>query len=82
MAVAYSKKRIGDDDVTIGRNLRELRHNAGFTQEEVARHLGVSFQQVQKYENGTNRLSAARLYTLMNLFGIECSAFFKGLPRS
>jgi transcriptional regulator with XRE-family HTH domain len=42
--------------------------------------LGVTFQQVQKYEKGANRLSAGRLFRIANLLEVEVSYFFEGLP--
>jgi len=48
-------------DVEIGRRLKEVREAEGMTQKDVAKLLGVSFQQVQKYENGKNRMSVSSL---------------------
>jgi transcriptional regulator with XRE-family HTH domain len=50
------------------------------SQEDLAKHLGVSFQQVQKYENGKNRLSAATLYSLAGYLNVPVSHFFSTLP--
>jgi transcriptional regulator with XRE-family HTH domain len=50
-------------------------------QTEVGNALGVTFQQVQKYENGTNRISASRLQYLCNLLKVPVSFFFEGAPR-
>ena len=51
-------------DVYIGARMRDRRIALGLTQEELGQKLGVSFQQVQKYENGSNRVSAARLFEI------------------
>lgn len=48
------------------------------TQDELARAVDLSFQQVQKYERGSNRVSASRLYELARVLGVEISFFFKG----
>jgi transcriptional regulator with XRE-family HTH domain len=50
------------------------------TQERLGEALGVTFQQVQKYEKGANRLSAGRLFRIANLLEVEVSYFFEGLP--
>lgn len=71
-----SKPKASDIDVLIGANLRDLRLFFGVTQAELARVLGVTFQQVQKYEKGKDRLSAARLYVLARFFDVPLDAFF------
>lgn len=62
--------------VYVGKRLRGLRLKCGFSQEKVAEHLGISFQQVQKYEKGTNRIAPNRLQKAADLFDIPVSAFF------
>jgi transcriptional regulator with XRE-family HTH domain len=62
-----NQRSTGDLDAEIGQRIRLLRVERGLSQEGVGQHLGVSFQQVQKYEKGTNRLSAARLTELAKL---------------
>lgn len=69
-------------DVHVSKRLRARRMLLGLTQEGLAKHLGVAFAQVQKYENGTNRISASRLYTLANLLDCSMDYFFEGLPSS
>jgi transcriptional regulator with XRE-family HTH domain len=66
-------------DRHVGTRLREKRHELGMTQETLGNALGVTFQQVQKYERGTNRVSAGRLFSLANLLDVEVSYFFEGL---
>ncbi|MGB0720313.1 MAG: helix-turn-helix domain-containing protein [Bdellovibrionales bacterium] len=70
-----------DQNVTrrIGRNLRDIRRNGGYTQQQIAQLLGTSFQQVQKYENGKNRLPIDKLLRLKHFYGIRFSAFFSGV---
>src|SRR5258706_8435988 len=53
-------RAVGPSDVDTGVRIRALRPDAGFSQEELGERLGVSFQQVQKYERGKNRVSLAR----------------------
>ena len=65
MARAY-KKRLPEGPFyrDLGRNLRVARGASGKSQSEIAEHLGLTFQQVQKYENGTNRIPVDRLVSL------------------
>lgn len=62
-------------DMFIGRRIRELRKDAGLSQGGIAEILGITFQQVQKYENGTNRISAARLYKLASRLDVPITEF-------
>jgi transcriptional regulator with XRE-family HTH domain len=68
-----------NDAVIIGRNLKGLRMAFGYSQKQIGRILGVSFQQVQKYESGVNRLPVEKLYRLQKLYGVPYSSFFGGL---
>lgn len=63
----------------IGGRIRQRRTELGLTQEQLGRALGVSYQQIQKYETAANRISAGRLYELAHEFGVEPSYFFDGL---
>lgn len=67
-------------DRYVGQRIRERRVSAGITQQELAAALGLSYQQVQKYENGSNRISAGRLYVLARLLGAEVTDFFPHDP--
>jgi transcriptional regulator with XRE-family HTH domain len=58
-------------DRAIGQRLRAYRLAAGMSQAAVGKHLGVTFQQIQKYEKGVNRLSGARLVAVMNLLHVK-----------
>jgi len=62
-------------DKHVGARLRAARLEAGKSQTDVAEALGVTFQQVQKYEKGTNRISAGRLYELSRLFDVPVQSF-------
>lgn len=66
-------------DAHVGRKLKELRLMRGKTQTEVAEGLGISFQQVQKYELGRNRVSASKLFEMSRILGVEPAYFFEGL---
>lgn len=65
--------------VRLGRNLRRLRSLAGLSLEQVGERLGVTSQQVQKYENGTNNVSVAALCRLRAILGCGFEDFFVGL---
>ena len=64
----------------VGRRLRELRTGAGLTQGALGRAVGITAQQIQKYEMGKNRISATMIYGLARHFGVPIAAFFEGLP--
>lgn len=66
-------------DVHVGRRLRQARFLAGMSQEELGSGIGVSFQAVQKYEHGENRLSASRLFKAARLLDRPVSFFFEEL---
>jgi transcriptional regulator with XRE-family HTH domain len=66
-------------DVHVGRKLKEIRSLRHFSQTDVAQRLGLSFQQVQKYEIGSNRIAASRLFELAQIFDISPAYFFEGL---
>ncbi len=74
-----NKRECSKIDAHVGGQVRRRRRMAGITQEDVGKVLGISFQQVQKYENGTNRMSAGRLYVLANLLNVTVNDFFAGL---
>ncbi len=63
-------------DKWVGRRISELRREAGLSQSALAASLDLSFQQIQKYEAGLNRVSASRLYQLAQLFECAVSDFF------
>lgn len=68
-------------DIHVGKRIKEVRILRGRSQSEIARELEISFQQIQKYESGKNRISASRLFELSQLFGIPTSFFFDGLEE-
>jgi len=64
-------------DVLVGRRARERRTLQGMSQTAVADKLGLTFQQLQKYERGHNRISASRLYELAQIFGVPVAYFYE-----
>jgi transcriptional regulator with XRE-family HTH domain len=65
-------------DTLVGQNIRILRQDRGMSQTELGRKIDVTFQQVQKYENGTNRVGGGRLFKIASTFGVPITAFFEG----
>jgi transcriptional regulator with XRE-family HTH domain len=74
---AYIQKQIYYIDNIVGQNLKKHRVRLKLSQQEIAAILGVSVQQVRKYENCTNRISSGKLYKISCLFGIPLKKFFK-----
>jgi transcriptional regulator with XRE-family HTH domain len=71
---------MGDQiDVHLGKRLRRRRRLLGLTQQQLAGACGVRFQQIQKYECGANRISAARLWQLSEALEVPVGYFFDGL---
>lgn len=68
-----------DIDLHIGKRVRRRRRLLGLTQEQLAGACGVRFQQIQKYECGANRISAARLWMLAQALEVPVGYFFDGL---
>ncbi|MEQ8450011.1 MAG: helix-turn-helix transcriptional regulator [Nitratireductor sp.] len=66
-------------DKAVGARVRELRIRAGVSQVELGRALGVSFQQIQKYEKGSNRMGASRLVQVSNALGVTVETLFDGV---
>ena len=67
-------------DVHVGARIRWRRVLLGLSQEQLAHGISLTFQQVQKYENGANRVSSSRLYQLARLLGVPISFFFDDMP--
>lgn len=74
-------KRIDKTDVFVGKKIKEKRISLKITQEELAKKLDITFQQIQKYENGSNRVSAGRLYKISKIFNTSINYFFKGIEN-
>jgi transcriptional regulator with XRE-family HTH domain len=75
-------KRKTSHDREIGRRIRVRRQELNLSQTELGNALQVSFQQVQKYEKGTNRISAGRLQELAQILNVPVTFFFDDLARS
>lgn len=69
-------RQVLEVDVWVGRAVAQQRQLRGLSQSALAKHLGISFQQVQKYEAGQNRLSAGRLFQLSEILECPVGAFF------
>lgn len=63
-------------DIEVGARLRAFRESAGVTQSDLGRAIGVTFQQVQKYETGANRVSSSRLSLAAGHLGVPVASFF------
>jgi len=68
-------------DRFVGRRVSERRIALGYNQGDLGKALGLTFQQIQKYEKGVNRISASKLWLISQFFGVDISWFFEGLPR-
>ncbi len=68
-------------DYHVGRRVRERRNALGMSQEKLAAALGISFQQVQKYEIGMNRVAAGRLWDIANALEVDIGYFFESIER-
>ena len=66
-------------DAFVGSQLKSLRKSAGYSQTELANKVGVTFQQIQKYERGTNRIGASRLWGFCKVFDVSPDKFFEGV---
>jgi transcriptional regulator with XRE-family HTH domain len=68
-------------DKHVGNKLRMRRMMMGWSQEKLGNALGLTFQQVQKYERGTNRISASRLQRISDILQVPIKYFFEGVPH-
>jgi transcriptional regulator with XRE-family HTH domain len=71
-----------DLDIGIGQRIKAHRMTIGMSQEKLAEMIGISFQQVQKYERGINRIAASRLQSVARVLGQPIEAFFEAEERS
>ena len=67
-------------DMYVGERVRQRRGLLGMTQAKLADALGLTFQQVQKYERGTNRIGSSRLYDLSRVLDVPIEYFFDDMP--
>lgn len=84
LAKAYSLSKRGEGpnpiDIHVGQRLRLRRTLLGLSQETLGEAVGITFQQLQKYERGANRISASRLFNLSQVLGVPVTFFFEDLP--
>lgn len=76
------KKSPNSTDIHVGSRIRLRRVMLGLSQEKLGDGLGITFQQVQKYEKGTNRVGASRLQHISELLDVHISYFFEGGPEA
>jgi len=74
------KKSPNAIDVHVGARVRLRRMMLGLSQEKLGEHLGITFQQIQKYEKGTNRIGASRLQAIARVLSVPVAFFFEGAP--
>jgi transcriptional regulator with XRE-family HTH domain len=77
-----SKNNTAELEAQIGERIRSRRIRAGVSQENLGKPLGITFQQIQKYEKGTNRVSAGRLLKIAEVLECNVMDFFEGLHDS
>jgi len=75
-------RRANPIDVHVGSRVRLRRMLLGMSQEKLGEHLGLTFQQIQKYEKGINRIGASRLFDLAKVLGVPVQFFYEELPAS
>ncbi len=68
-------------DVHVGGRVRDRRTLIGMSLEELGKHVGLTFQQIQKYEKGMNRIAASRLWVISLVLGRPISWFFEGIGK-
>src|ERR1044072_3075414 len=72
-------RRANPVDVHVGSRVRLRRMLLGMSQEKLGEHLGLTFQQIQKYEKGINRIGASRLFDLSQVLGVSVQFFYEEL---
>lgn len=75
-----TKKSPNPIDKHVGSRVRMRRMMIGMSQEKLGENLGITFQQIQKYEKGTNRIGASRLQHIAQVLGVPVAFFFEGAP--
>src|SRR5215207_6222318 len=75
-----NKKKPNPTDIHVGSRVRLRRMMLGMSQEKLGEHLGITFQQIQKYEKGTNRIGASRLQHIARVLSVPVSFFFEDAP--
>ena len=77
-----TKKTPNPIDKHVGSRVRMRRMMVGMSQEKLGDALGLTFQQVQKYEKGTNRIGASRLQQISSILQVPVAFFFEGAPQA
>ena len=80
MADKENKKKPNPTDLHVGSRIRLRRNMLGMSQEKLGENLGITFQQIQKYEKGTNRVGASRLQAIATILSVPVAFFFEDLP--
>ena len=80
MADRENKKKPNPTDLHVGSRIRLRRNMLGMSQEKLGESLGITFQQIQKYEKGTNRVGASRLQAIATILAVPVAFFFEDLP--
>jgi transcriptional regulator with XRE-family HTH domain len=75
-----NKKKPNPIDIHVGGRIRLRRNMLGMSQEKLGESLGITFQQIQKYEKGTNRVGASRLQAISSILNVPIAFFFEGAP--
>lgn len=78
--VERNARRANPIDAHVGTRVRLRRMLLGMSQEKLGEHLGLTFQQVQKYEKGVNRIGASRLYDMSRVLGVPVQFFYDEVP--
>ncbi|MCE2992162.1 MAG: helix-turn-helix domain-containing protein [Candidatus Jidaibacter sp.] len=71
-----STRKVNEIDLEVSKKLKKRRLELGFTQEQLANSIGVTFQQIQKYERGANRISSSNLFALAKILQTDITHFF------
>ncbi len=74
------RARFNAIDLHVGTRVKMQRTILGISQERLGEHLGVTFQQIQKYEKGANRIGASRLYAISQILEVPVQFFFEDMP--
>ena len=75
-----NKKKPNPIDIHVGSRIRLRRNMLGMSQEKLGENLGITFQQIQKYEKGTNRVGASRLQAIASILSVPVAFFFEDAP--
>jgi transcriptional regulator with XRE-family HTH domain len=82
MGISGTRRTAKQFDEHIGKKILELRTAAGISRDTLSQSLGVSFQQIQKFEAGVNRISAGQLWLLSKYFDVPIASMFEGVSST